>query len=795
VEVVIEVERDDSVREKMGALHLEVWSAGTDLSCSEAQCWSKRLSRDYTANLQTWPVRFSVVPLGGDTQRVFEVIAQALDDAGNVLLEQRAVSGFVAGGSVKLALSLGKLCIDLAGECLANGNCHGPLCSTCREGRCEPTGLLQANAAGQLEPSALDAALATPEAGMDATSDEPDVPDVGSDAGGIETEAALPSAKPTPGAACAQSDALGCQGVAQRERLRCSLGVWTSNGTCKADENCAQASGTCAPIVPGCLDHPAGTPFCAANGALTTCGADLVSAETMLCSGKCTTLPASALCAPMTCVDGKTQAPEECDDGNDSDSDACTTACTKARCGDGAPWTDHEECDDGNEVDGDSCVSCKLARCGDSKTWTGMEECDDGNAEDGDACARCKPARCGDGFVRAGVEACDDGNANDADGCSNHCKVNDGGSCNANQDCVSSACVAKKCVAKPALNGACDDSEDCSNTSAPGCTNGICACDKTTCGSACVDLSVHSSHCGDCGHSCLGGGCLAGACRPIVLATGQASPLRVAVNASGVFWTNTGDGSVMKAGLDGSGITPLATGQNRPYGIAVDADYVYYVFAAAMPDYGTVRKVSIAGGTPVDLLKGVYEPREIAIDANNVYAAGYERGLIQASLTPGGAAVFLFSGYGPWAVAVSSQSGQIYWTNVDLMGVQRASVGGTASTLTMGQSANESGGRRSIAISGSTLYFTTKDSVQSISVFGGSLTPIATGQATPHAVAADATGVYWTNEATAGTVMRGSPAGVQTLATGQDKPLGIALDAKAVYWVNSGSGQVMKVAK
>src|SRR5262249_876252 len=39
------------------------------------------------------------------------------------------------------------------------------------------------------------------------------------------------------------------------------------------------------------------------------------------------------------------------------------------------------------------------------------EDCDDGNTDNTDACtSECQPATCGDGFVQAGVEACDDGN-------------------------------------------------------------------------------------------------------------------------------------------------------------------------------------------------------------------------------------------------------------------------------------------------------------------------------------------------------------------------------------------------
>src|SRR3989338_5233095 len=51
----------------------------------------------------------------------------------------------------------------------------------------------------------------------------------------------------------------------------------------------------------------------------------------------------------------------------------------------------------------------------------GMEQCDDGNQIDTDACSNaCQSARCGDEVVQQG-EQCDDGNASNSDSCRNDC--------------------------------------------------------------------------------------------------------------------------------------------------------------------------------------------------------------------------------------------------------------------------------------------------------------------------------------------------------------------------------------
>ncbi len=63
------------------------------------------------------------------------------------------------------------------------------------------------------------------------------------------------------------------------------------------------------------------------------------------------------------CGDGQIQAPEECEDGNYLDHDACTGACKLNVCGDGIVYAGVEHCDDGNTASGDGCdASCKAER-------------------------------------------------------------------------------------------------------------------------------------------------------------------------------------------------------------------------------------------------------------------------------------------------------------------------------------------------------------------------------------------------------------------------------------------------
>lgn len=152
--------------------------------------------------------------------------------------------------------------------------------------------------------------------------------------------------------------------------------------------------------------------------------------ETQTCDSDCSTPACGDGHHNPVFVNPMTDMPEECDDGEESHQ--CNTNCTLAACGDGIPNPKHmvdpdgdgirygEECDDGNDEDTDGCVEhCKSAFCGDSFTHQGVEECDDG--EDGDnrdeCVADCKLARCGDGHIQRGVEGCDDGDGVVYDNC------------------------------------------------------------------------------------------------------------------------------------------------------------------------------------------------------------------------------------------------------------------------------------------------------------------------------------------------------------------------------------------
>jgi hypothetical protein len=328
---------------------------------------------------------------------------------------------------------------------------------------------------------------------------------------------------------------------------------------------------------------------------------------------------------------------------------------------------------------------------------------------------------------------------------------------------------------------------------APDCQSGSCTCLETVCAGSCVDTQKDAHNCGACAHDCQGASCQMGLCQPVALASNLSSPWGIAVGGGSVYWTNSGDGTVMTLPATGGGTpTALATAQSTPRSIALDAANAYWVDSGA----GTVMQCARAGcgGAPLALASGQGAPWGVAVDATSAYwtaGSNVERSL----LADAGAVPVGTDAKTAYPIAVDGVSA--YWAD-SAGSVLKCAVGGCSSPTTLASSAVLGGAAYGLAIDAGNVYWTNSGTgtVSVVSKSGTGAILLAAGQKSPFGVAVDASTAYWANNGD-GTVMKVAVGGgtASTLAVGQGGPTGVAVDAAYVYWTNQTGGTVMRVVK
>jgi hypothetical protein len=161
---------------------------------------------------------------------------------------------------------------------------------------------------------------------------------------------------------------------------------------------------------------------------------------------------------------------------------------------------------------------------------------------------------------------------------------------------------------------------------------------------------------------------------------------------------NFDDGTVMKVPIGGGASTTLASQQDAPSALAVDANSVYWAAAGVM-------KVSLAGGTPTTLVSAI--AAGIAVDGTSLY---WTDGLNVMKIPLVGGVTAMLASRQNGSAAIALGASMVYWTNVPGAG------GGCDEASVLG-----------------------------VPIAGGIPTTLASGQSYPRHIATDSTSVYWTN--------------------------------------------------
>jgi hypothetical protein len=345
----------------------------------------------------------------------------------------------------------------------------------------------------------------------------------------------------------------------------------------------------------------------------------------------------------------------------------------------------------------------------------------------------------------------------------------------------------------------------------PDCELGECLCEpgKTLCadGTLCVNLDNDPHHCGACGHDCLGGLCEAGACRPIILATGQSFPVGLVVDEGRVYWSNfaggtIGAGSVRSVAKEGGVVSLVATELTGPTYLAASDESLFWTTGGA----GTVQTTPKSGGNIVNLATGISAPFGIAFAGGTVYFGGTS--VLYAVSPAGGPVTTLASGQST-VLGLGVDGEWLYWANGAFGNpnstVMRVRINGSAAPEVF--AANQTR-PTAIAFDDTHVYWTAwvgngADAIRRCpksGCVGDPQTVVSglqlSGGSNATCITVDETHLYWTSQATSS--VHRIPKGGGTpvlLATGQPAANCIQQDATAVYWTNFSGSTVMRLAK
>lgn len=507
-----------------------------------------------------------------------------------------------------------------------------------------------------------------------------------------------------------------------------------------------------------------------------------------MCGNRCPTVPngtggcAASACGVGMCNTGfqdcNGMASDGCEVGTTNDPSHCGSCARQCTVANGQPGCVNSACtvascsngfSDCNMMPGDGCevnTTNDVMHCG---TCAGA--CNLPNAVPVCSGATCKVQSCNGTFADCNMNA-GDGCEIDTSSNAAHC-----GSC-ATACSATFSCVASACACAGALPNAC--------------------------AGACKNFQTDPNNCGACGHDCLGGGCSAGACQPVLIGTIAGMGTGLSVEQGAVFFA-AGGTSAYKCSASGCAGNPFAVANGFTTAGTVFADVPSGFVFVADQNGGALVKINPNGGARLFTITAQTNARGSAADGNFVYW-GATNTIGRANKFDGSGVTTVASGLGfVYGLTFDPNTGALfaadYSANGQVIRCNNPGAGGCGGAWT--NLATSQPYPTQVTVAGGNVYWTrlgtppgyNDGGLLSTPVGGGSVTANATGPTYSFAFGAtsDANYVYFAGGSNINRTALGS-FGATVIASGVGTARAVANDPVAVYWIDD-SGNVKKVAK
>ncbi|MBI5501815.1 MAG: hypothetical protein HY907_16350 [Deltaproteobacteria bacterium] len=139
-------------------------------------------------------------------------------------------------------------------------------------------------------------------------------------------------------------------------------------------------------------------------------------------------------------------------------------------------------------------------------------------------------------------------------------------------------------------------------------------------------------------------------------------PTMLAAAGGDVFVTQRAAGTVVR--VRAGAATTLASGERNPGRIRTDGSFVYWVAEGTAELAGAVRRVSVDGGVPSDVVAPIRSPRGLALAGERCYFTDGEPIGVGWVPVDGGDPVRVSDVDGtPFDILVDAAAGEVFWTS------------------------------------------------------------------------------------------------------------------------------------